>query len=389
MKKVLIIATVGGFLKKFEMGNVRILQELGYEVHYAANMQNQIYRFDPAELEAAGIRIHPMEILKSPFAIEKHRQIIRQLTALIDREQISLIHCHTPVGGYLGRLAGKQCREQGVKVIYTSHGFHFYEGAPFLQGLVFRQVEQYLAGMTDVIITINREDYQSASRFRLKPGGKVYQIPSVGLDMEMFQPPRKEERDASRKRLGIAPEQFFLLSVGELNQNKNHKIVLRAMQELQRSGEDISKIVYGICGDGPGRQALETEIGKLGLEKQAVLYGYCDPVRDYLAGADAVAFPSRREGLGMAALEALSMGIPILAADNRGTREYMVHGQNGYRYDWLDVIGFANGIRLLYNQTAQEKEKMKIFCRDSVKKFEVSRTEAAMRQIYQEICSRS
>ena len=89
-----------------------------------------------------------------------------------------------------------------MKVIYTSHGFHFYEGAPFLQGLVFRQVEQYLAGMTDVIITINREDYQSASRFRLKPGGKVYQIPGVGLDMEMFQPPRKEERGRQPEAAG-------------------------------------------------------------------------------------------------------------------------------------------------------------------------------------------
>lgn len=385
MKKALIIATVGGFLKKFELGNVRILQEMGYEVHYAANMKNQVYRFEPGTLEAEGIRLHHIDIRKSPYAMASHKKELRILADLIRREDISLIHCHTPVGGYLGRMSGKKSGKADLKVIYTSHGFHFYEGAPRLQGAVYRKVEKRLASATDVIITINGEDYRNACDFRLKPGGKVYQIPGIGLDTEEFRPPDAEERAASRRRLGIPEDVFFLLSVGELNQNKNHRVILQAMHELKNTENDGRKIFYGICGDGPGREALESEIRRLGLDRQTALYGYCDPVRDYLAGADAFAFPSRREGLGMAALEALSMGIPVLAADNRGTREYMESGKNGYVCGWQNADGFADGIRKLEARSEDEKNEMKIFCRNSVRPFEKSRTAGIMKQIYEKV----
>lgn len=389
MKKALIIATVGGFLQKFEMGNVRILQKMGYEVHYTANMKNQIYRFDQKELTGAGVRIHHMDIQKSPFALVSHGRAVRKLAELIRRENIGLIHCHTPVGGYLGRMAGKRSGSADKKVLYTAHGFHFYEGAPRVQAEVFRRVEQRLAKMTDVIITINKEDYRNACGFQMKPGGQVYQIPGIGLDMECFAPPKPSERELFRRRLGIPGNTFFLLSVGELNQNKNHSVILHAMHDLKNMGKDSIKIFYGICGEGPERQRLEAEIRELGLEGQAALYGYCDSVREYLAGADAFAFPSRREGLGMAALEALSMGIPVLAADNRGAREYMESGKNGYVCDWRDAAGFAEGIRKLQEMTEDERDEMKVYCRGSVRPFERKRTEAIMRQIYENISDES
>lgn len=385
MKKVLIIATVGGFLKKFEMRNVRILREMGYEVHYAANLENQVYRFEPEELEAEGVRLHHIAISKSPYDLISHKRELRALTELIRRENISLIHCHTPVGGYLGRVAAKKTGKADLKVIYTSHGFHFYAGAPRIRGAIFRKVEERLAAATDVIITINGEDYRNARDFRLKPGGAVYRVPGIGLDMEQFPMPEPEEKAACRRRLGIPEDTFFLLSVGELNRNKNHRVVLQAMHELESTGNGGRKILYGICGEGPGRGALEAEIRRLGLEGQAVLYGYCGSVRDYLAGADAFAFPSRREGLGMAALEALSMGIPVLAADNRGTREYMEPGKNGYVYGWQDADGFAEGIRKLEDQSEEERKRMRDSCRESAGPFEKSRTEKIMRQIYESI----
>ena len=387
MKKVLIIATVGGFLQKFEMGNVRILQEMGYEVHYAANPEMSIYRFDQTKLSGAGVKIHPMDIRKSPLAVLHHRKAVQNLTDLIRREKIDLIHCHTPVGGYLGRQAGKKCGRPGIKVIYTSHGFHFYKGAPPVRSAVFRMIERKLAAGTDIIITVNNEDFKSACGFRLKPGGAVYRIPGVGLDTESFCPPGTQERSTCRKRLGIPEDAFFLLSVGELNRNKNHRIMIRAIHKLKAAENGGLKIFYGICGDGPGRRALEKEIRKLDLERQVVLYGYCDPVRDYLAGADAFAFPSRREGLGMAALEALSMGIPVLAAANRGTREYIDPGKNGYLFSWRDAAAFAGGIRRLAERSEAERHSMEVCCRRSVRPFQKERTEEMMRKIYESLDS--
>ena len=385
MKKALIIATVGGFLQKFEMGNVHILQEMGYEVHYAANMENQIYRFDQKDLTESGIRIHHMDIQKSPFALNSHRKVIRELTDLIRRENIGLIHCHTPVGGYLGRMTGKRSGDAGRKVLYTAHGFHFYDGAPRIQAAVFRSVEKKLAKMTDVIITINEEDYRNAGDFQMKPGGKVYRIPGIGLDLEHFVPPDASEREACRKRLNIPEDTFFLLSVGELNRNKNHSVILRAMHDLNNMGNDTIKLFYGICGAGPEKQNLRAEIRKLGLEGQVCLFGYCDSVREYLAGADAFAFPSRREGLGMAALEALAMGIPVAAADNRGAREYMKAGKNGYICSWRDAAGFAGAIQKLRMQSEDERNEMKVYCRRSVRDFGKERTEEIMRRVYKNI----
>lgn len=377
MKKILILTTVSGFLDKFEKDNVRILQELGYEVHYAANTYEQNYLFDENEIQNMGVHIHHIDIAKSPYKIEMNQRALKEVTELIEKEQICAIHCHTPVGGLLGRLAGRRCR---VKVIYTAHGFHFYKGAPFLDRCIYYLAERWLARFTDTLIVINEEDYKNAQKFHLKNQGKVYQIPGVGLDMKKFRPFSEAERGAGRRKLGI--EKFSLISVGELNQNKNQRIVLQALAKMREDGNDISHIHYGVCGDGFLRQQMEHWIQELHLGDIVTMYGYQDSVHEILGCADAMIFPSRREGLGMAALEALSMGIPVIASDNRGTREYMEHGKNGYVCAWDDVDGYIKGIQRMMALRPKERETMRQYCRQSVKRFEKSHTNRIMWEIY-------
>lgn len=384
MKKVLIIATVGGFLKQFEMNDVQILQDMEYEIHYAANMENCIYHFNPQELIDRNIHLHHINIHKSPFAVFYHIKAVRELVEIIRQEHVNFIHCHTPVGGYLGRKAGKICGISDIKVFYTSHGFHFYKGAPPIQKIFFYLVEKHLAKLTDVMITINKEDYEIASSFRMKKGGSVWQIPGVGLDMEQFDIPDQDERQKARKKLNISDDTFFLLSVGELNKNKNYSVILKALCELNRSSE-MKDIVYGICGDGPQKKDLYQKIRIEGLDQQVFLYGYCNSIREFLAAADAFVFPSRREGMGMAALEALAMGIPVLASDNRGTREYMHNEENGYVCNWKNPSDFVSGIRKLKGCGQKERNKMKMLCRESVRPFSIGNTEKMMRKIYKTI----
>lgn len=281
------------------------------------------------------------------------------------------------------RLQAETAGRHGVKVIYTAHGFHFYKGAPFPDRCIYYLAERWLAGFTDTLIVINEEDYKNAQKFHLKDQGSVYQIPGVGLDMEMFRPFTEEEREAGRRRLGV--EKFFLISVGELNQNKNQRIVLLTLAKMRLEGIDISHIRYGICGDGFYRQQMEGWIQELHLEDTVTMYGYQDPVQEILGCADAMIFPSRREGLGMAALEALAMGIPVIASDNRGTREYMEHGKNGYVCAWDDVDGYIKGIQKMMALSREEKETMRQYCRQSVKRFEKSHTNRIMREIYREM----
>lgn len=385
MKKVLILTTVSGFLSKFEKENVRILQEMGYEVHYAANFKEQNYIFDENELENMGVHTHHIDIEKSPYMLRANRKAFLELVEIIRREQVSLLHCHTPVGGLLGRLAGWACRRQDVKVVYTAHGFHFYKGAPLTERWIYYLAEKHLARFTDSLVTVNEEDYRNAGRFRLKKGGRVYCIPGVGLDMEQFRPFTADEREAARKRLGVGQEDFFLLSVGELNRNKNQHAVLLALNRMRSEGKEIGNIRYGICGDGIYREQMKAWIRELHMEGNAVMYGYCSPIQPVLGCADALIFPSRREGLGMAALEALSMGIPVIAADNRGTREYMEHGKNGYVCRWDDIGGYARGIEQMRSADEKQREALKRYCRQSAMKFEKEHTNLVMRQVYRRL----
>lgn len=381
-KRILILTTTRDFLGKFEQGNVKILQEKGFEVHYAANMEEPHYPADEERLRALGVQIHPIAIARSPFMVADNEKALRQIMQLIRRYDIQAIHCHTPVGGLLGRLAGELCREQGLVVMYTAHGFHFYKGAPAMNQLVYYQVEKQLARYTDILIVINEEDYRSARKFRLKRGGHLYKIPGEGLDTAVFRPLPQAERHQLRQRLGIAEGTFFLVSVGELNENKNHRIVLEALAKIRQRKKDGLPIRYGICGDGFFRERIEGWIREMGLADTVTLYGYCTNVPEILGCADASVFPSRREGLGMAGLESLAMGVPVIAADNRGTREYMEHGKNGYVCRWDDADGFARGIETLRALSPQARAAMAAHCRDTVRPFEKRYAGALMRRIY-------
>lgn len=292
---------------------------MGYTVHYAANMREPAYLSEEAYLKGLGLVLHPLDIARSPFLLRDNRRALDQIGAILRRYAIRLLHCHTPVGGVLGRLAGRLAPEPGPVVLYTAHGFHFYKGAPFLNRTAYWEVERTLARLTDILIVINEEDYRSARKFRLKKNGAVYKIPGVRAGRAGVPPAdARSSGGTAADRLGIREEDFFLVSVGELNGNKNHRVVLEALAMLREGGGDLSSIRYGICGDGVYRGRLERQIAQLGLRDTVTLYGYCRRVPDILGCADASVFPSIREGLGMAGLEALAMGSRCLPPTTGG-----------------------------------------------------------------------
>lgn len=375
---VLLLTTTGGFVPQFEMENVRILQEMGAVVHYAANFENPVYHVSKKELEEAGIRVHPVAIHKSPFRIGINWKAYRELIQLVEKENISCIHCHNPVGGVLGRILGRHFRKKNLKIIYTAHGFHFYKGAPLVNRIFYYPVEYLLARQTDALITINQEDYLAACRFRLKKQGKVYQIPGVGIRRERL----KEipgGGESVRKRYGIPERAFHIVSIGELNANKNHQIIINALKLLQND-----EIYYTICGDGANREELQKLIVSLHLEQRVFLAGYQDEIAPFLQSADCFAFPSIREGLGMAALEAMAMGLPVVAAENRGTREYIEDGRNGYSCQWNSKEEFAKAIGYLY-ENQKERKQMGEHAKKTACRFDIEHTTEIMQKVYQSL----
>lgn len=385
MKKALIITNLSGFLWKFELDNVALLQSLGYEVHFASNINEKGYPFEVYELEELGIVFHHIEIARSPYMWKMNAIALKQIKKIIKDENIGLIHCHTPVGALLGRLAvinnNKTFRP---KVIYTAHGFHFYKGAPLLNNIAFKTVERCMAPLTDVLIVINTEDFYQAKKLHLRKGGSVELIPGIGLDTTRFSPVSESTKEELRDKYGISKEAFFILSVGELNLNKNHKTVIGAIKEIK---DEISEenIIYGICGDGYWKKDIQDYAKSLGLENDVLFFGYQKNIEEYYAVSDISVFPSRREGLGMVGIESLAMGIPVVAADNRGTREYMKNGENGFVCEWNDTKAFKNAIMIYKKYSYSQKQMMKNKCCASIKKFDKKYTHAIMERIYRRL----
>lgn len=373
MKKVLFVTTVSGFLPQFESNHVKLLQDAGCEVHYASNFENPVYVFDKDELKRKGISLHQIDVEKSLLKMRKNLCAIRQLLRVIRENDIDIIHCHNPMGGAVGRIAAFLSKKKPY-VIYTAHGFHFYEGAPIKNWLFFYPAEWVFARMTDMIVTINREDYIRAQKLPVRKEGRVWQIHSVGVDKERFAP--KGNRNQKRSELHIPPEAFHIVTAAELNDNKNQKAIIEAVGSLPQKD-----IYYSICGKGVRETFLREQIKEKGLEKRIRLLGFRTDMEEILQTADCFAFPSYREGFGVAAVEALLCGVPLVAADNRGTREYALEGKNAIICRADSVSAFAGAIDRLY-QDRELRRKMAGNCRDSALKFTVEEVEKTMREVY-------
>ncbi len=377
MKKALIVTHVSGFVPQFELNNVRILQSLGYEVHYASNFKNVSYGTDNHRLNGTKIVCHQVDFARSPFDFKSNLRAYRQLKELMKKQYFPLVHCHTPVGATYARLAARLHRKHGTRVIYTAHGFHFYKGAPVKFWLVSYPVEWWLAHYTDVLITINDEDYKNALKLFRKTRNQrmVYKINSVGIDLNQYS--LKQER----KKKHVPEEAFLLVSVGELNWNKNHKVVVEALGRLNNPD-----IYYMICGEGIERVSLMEQAKRLGISDRTKLAGFRRDIPEILTEAHAMAFPSLREGLGLVAVEAMAAGVPVIASDNRGTREYMQDGINGYVVWKNDVEGTAEAIQKMYLLWKEDKEaynRMKQNCRQTAKRFACEEVQKTMQKIYE------
>lgn len=320
-KKVLLVTTVSGFVPQFEMSNVHILQNLGYEVHYASNYNTPSYGTDNHRLDGTGIVRHQIDFVRSPFTFH-NINVYRQLKKVMSDEHFDLVHCHTPMGGVMARLAAQSTKTGPV--IYTAHGFHFFKGASFINWLCYYPMEKFLSRFTDEQICINKEDYERAKKkFHAK---HVSYIPGVGLDTNKMQP--SIDINLKKLELKLPTDRLILLSTGELIKRKNHETIIRAIGKLKSECSELAKsdgikFHYVICGHGK----LEEYLKKLAIDLQVndhiSFLGYREDIMDIYQIADLFLFPSFQEGLPMALLEAMSYGLPVICSNIRGSRDLM------------------------------------------------------------------
>ena len=271
-----------------------------------------------------GCCIYQVSWLRSPCSAQNIKAV-REIREIVKKGHYDIVHCHTPIAGFCTRYACRKLRKQGLRVLYTAHGFHFYKGAPVKNWLIYYPVEKISSCFTDVLITITKEDYALAKR-KMKAVKTAY-IPGVGVDVACFKNTAINLSE-KRKELGIPAEAFLFLSVGELNFNKNHQVFIKALKKI--NNPDIH---YAIAGTGEKKEELQKLVDELELKNQVHLLGYRNDVAELYKAADAYVLPSFREGLNVSLMEAICSGLPVICGNIRGNRDLITDGKNGYLVD--------------------------------------------------------
>ncbi len=440
-KKALMTASVASMIDLFNMDNIHLLQSLGYQVEVAANFafgsitsQERVDAFR-GELEAAGIRTYHVPIPRSISDIKDIISSYRAMKRLCEEGGYTLMHTQSPIGGVVARMAAAKQRKAGMKVIYTAHGFHFFRGAPKANWLLFYPIEKFFSRVTDVLITINQEDFARAGKFH---AGKTVCVPGIGIDLDKFAGAGREtpgdseamqkdpdgsykkleamqkdpdgsykkletmqkdpggshkrsqalpdgagfssqELQALRDEFGFLAEDYVLLSLGQLSHRKNQETVIRAVARLADK-----QIKYLIVGAGELEAHDRKLIRELQIEDRVILAGYRGDVPALMHMADCFVFPSKQEGLPVALMEAMASGIPVICSKIRGNTDLIADREQGILVEPEDGEGFAKAIVEMKNDPAfarrcamQAKTKVKDFGRETV--------QGMMREIYESV----
>lgn len=311
-EKVLVLASVASMIDQFNMPNLELLQSLGYEVHVACNFEkgntcsNEKIIGLKKKLDIMNVIVYQIDFTRSVFDLKQDIIAYKQVKAIMEKNKYKFIHCHSPIGGVIGRLV---CKVTKIKCIYTAHGFHFYTGASFKNWILFYPIEKWLSKYTDVLITINEEDYSRAKK-KFKSKKNIY-IPGVGIDVNKIEN-SKSIRNNLCKELGISNDSFLLLSVGELSQRKNHQIIIRSLAHLPEN------IHYLIVGKGNEKERLIQLSKEQNVYKRVHFLGFRNNVFEIMKSCDIFIFPSLQEGLPVALMECMSANVPCIVSKIRG-----------------------------------------------------------------------
>ncbi len=369
MKKFLIVAHYSRFLVQFELNDVRLLQSMGFEVHYATNYQQEdMFSGAIKIIQENGVILHQIDFVRSPYNTPANIKAYRQLKDLMVKEKFSGVHCHTPMAGALARLAANATHT--APVIYTAHGFHFYKGCPLKNKLIYQTAETFLARYTDAQITINQEDFAAAQKFPLR--GKAYYVPGIGVNLENISS-MQVDRATKRAELGIPQDAIVFITVGELIPRKNQEFLIRVF-----SNANLTNAHLLICGSGREKEHLEQRMQELKVADKVHLLGFRRDVYELLKCSDVFVFPSKQEGLPVALMEAMAAGLPCIASRIRGNVDLLKRSR--YLFEPADenmlcqlLNDAANGV-----QIEQECE----LNWETLKKYDIKNVSKEMQSIY-------
>lgn len=322
MKKALLFAPMSSVHERFNIANIQALRELNYEVHLLANFScdEHANKYKEKCIEQ-GLVVH--DIPFSRHSLKSNLRFIKQIKSLLVDKQFDIVHAHTETGGLLLRLS--MCANKKTKYIYTAHGMSFYKGSSLKSQMIYKPIERFICKKMDANLAINQEEFFYLKKW--KPDAAFF-VHGAGFDMEAI---TKAQCDVNKKKteLGIPLNRKLILSVGELNDNKNHIVILKAVAEMKE--EERPYLL--ICGEGEKRNELISFAKSFSYEDKLFLPGYRYDVPEIFHIADLFVFPSYHEGLSFSLMQAMAAKLPIVCSKVRGNIDLIDDSLGGYCFN--------------------------------------------------------
>ena len=366
-KKIMMITTTDNMIWQFMIPHIKHLQSLGNTVECVCSKTG--FWFDELR-DKFGFTMHEIDFERSPLKL-KNIKAYKKLKQLQKQQKFDLIYCQQPVGGMMGRLIGKKFK---IPVIYTAHGFHFLKGNSPLKNFVFKTIEKWLAKYTDILITINEDDFQACQKWKAK---KKFKIPGIGFDINKYDN-SDFDKQQFKQSLGLKDE-FVVLTVAEFSPGKNYNTMLKTIAQLKN--ENVKLIS---CGRGKCEEEIKNQIKELRIEDKVTLLGYRKDVNKIMQISDAFFLPSHREGLCLSMIESMNFGLPIITSDVRGCKDLVEDEVNGFVADKDDYVRYAEVIRLLM-QNNELKTKMGEQSKSMAPIYSIENVKQQLEEIYKQL----
>lgn len=348
-RKLLMVTTVPSTICAFLLPFARHWREKGWRVDAAAqgisNNQTCADSFD---------HVFDVQWSRNPFDLHNLAAAPRRIRALVETNRYDLVHVHTPIAAFLSRFALRRLRKTlGIRIIYTAHGFHFYQGGQPVKNAVFRLMEKLAGRWTDYLVVINREDEAAARRYRLLPSDRVRYMPGIGVDACHYS---ENSIDADRvyrvrEELRLAPDESFFLMVAEFIPRKRHVDAITAFAELHRT-----RVHLVLAGDGPLMQKMKDKAAELGVADRVHFLGFRKDIPDFMKASVALLLPSKHEGLARCVMEAMCMAILVIGADVRGVRDLLTN-EAGYLVKFGDINGYVRAMEQALDSPHETRER--------------------------------
>ncbi len=332
------------------------------------------------EARARGCRVEVIPELQRDVSPVKDLVALWRIVRLLRRERVMLLHTHTSKAGFLGRLAARLARTPIV--VHTPHGHVFYGYYGRALTALFVLLERIAAPLADRIIVLTEQEMEEHLERRIGRRNQFVVIPSgVNLPALRAQAPPREE---ARRRLGVSADCQLLIGVGRLVPIKGFDVLVRALPAIVKEAPAARLC---LVGDGPDRPPLEAEARALGVADRVMLAGAHGQVAPFLAAADLLVAPSRNEGLGKSLVEAMALGLPVVATRVGGIPAVVADGETGSLVPPDDPPALARAVGALLKDPELRRRAGEAG-RRRAEQFSLAAMESRLLGLYGELCAR-